>query len=157
MILRRHLAVATAALAAAACDGSPPATARDGGGLDASRVDATPAPSYFDVQLVLNGSGCTEGGCHNPTDREGNLDLVDDAIAALVDVPASGCGTGTTRKRVVRGSPDTSYLVDKLRGRNLCGGERMPFACDRSDPPFCLPEDRVRLIEDWIRAGASSD
>lgn len=153
----RRWIVAAIALAAAGCDGSPSAHAPDGAAPDGPAGATAPAPSYFDVQLALNGSGCTEGGCHNPTDREGGLDLVTDAIAALVDVPATGCSSAAARKLVVRGSPETSYLVDKLRGRNLCSGERMPYACDRADPSFCLSDDRVRLIEEWIRAGARGD
>jgi hypothetical protein len=44
-----------------------------------------------------------------------------------------------------------SYLVDKVRGRNICRGGQMPL---RS---AALPETQIRTIESWICGGARND
>ncbi len=50
------------------------------------------------------------------------------------------------RLRVVPGDPDASFLIDKLRDREV--STRMPLGAEP------LAEEEIRLIEDWIRAGA---
>lgn len=80
------------------------------------------------------------------------MDLVADPWAALVGARSSGCSDG--RRRVVAGKPEASYLIDKLRGRRLCSGKRMPYGCDGSPDRPCLPEERIAMFEAWIRAGA---
>lgn len=52
------------------------------------------------------------------------------------------------RARVVPGRPEASELVRRLRGQ---AQPRMPY----NEPP--LPEDDIRLIEQWIRQGAPDD
>lgn len=54
--------------------------------------------------------------------------------------------SATDRLRVVPGRPEASELVRRIRGQAL---PRMPF----DGPPF-LSDDEIRLIEDWIAAGA---
>lgn len=50
------------------------------------------------------------------------------------------------RMRVVPGEPDTSFLVDKLRNREV--STQMPLGAEP------LAEEEIALIEDWIRDGA---
>lgn len=67
------------------------------------------------------------------------------AYTNLYDVASGEC---TNRKRVNPGSPSTSYIVDKLAGTNLCGGERMP-----KGGPY-LSSAQLDIVRSWITAGA---
>jgi hypothetical protein len=55
------------------------------------------------------------------------------------------------RKRVNPGDPATSYLIDKLKGENLCSGVRMP------KDGQALTATEIGTIEAWITAGASTN
>jgi hypothetical protein len=68
------------------------------------------------------------------------------ARAHLVDAPALECGSA--RVLVAPGSPDDSYLYDKLAGRPLCSGVPMP----KGDVP--LAREELARVFDWICAGA---
>jgi hypothetical protein len=125
-----------------------------GGSSAKVQTDATPAASFIDVQLVLNGAGCTESGCHG-NDKKGGLNLADDAWTALVNVPAHSCKDG--RKLVVPGKPNSSYLLNKLRGTELCNGERMPKGCGQGGADQCLSDERLATLESWIRGGATME
>jgi hypothetical protein len=122
---------------------------------DPSTVDAGPAATFIDVQLVLNGAGCTESGCHG-SDMKGGLDLVSSPWEALVDAKVAGCAD-TGRKRVVRGDPQKSYLLNKVRGTGLCSGTRMPKGCGTNGGPKCLTNEDIAILESWIRGGAGMD
>jgi hypothetical protein len=111
-----------------------------------------PAPVSFskDVAPLLE-TGCGPG-CHvynNPATGSAGLNL-DSAHSwrDLVDAPAFQCGE---RRRVVPGDIRASYLMDKMLGRNLCSGNRMPrgrsyWEADRLDP-----------LGRWICQGARND
>ena len=71
------------------------------------------------------------------------------SYAGLVNVAASQCKDG--RKRVVPGSPSTSYLVQKLTGVNLCSGTQMPKAGQG------LPAAQTQTIVNWICGGAPNN
>jgi hypothetical protein len=47
-------------------------------------------------------------------------------------------------------APETSYLVDKIRGINLCSGTRMP-----KNASLSLAE--IQTIVDWVAEGALND
>lgn len=66
------------------------------------------------------------------------------AYASLVDVTSTQCAD---RLLVAPGSPSTSYLIDKLKGTNMCAGSRMP----KAGP---LTQAQINLVENWITAGA---
>jgi len=66
----------------------------------------------------------------------------------LVGVRATECCDG--RLRVDPGRPDRSYVMQKLRGEELCLGEKMPLSGTVSDA-------EVQTIEDWICAGAQEN
>jgi hypothetical protein len=93
---------------------------------------------------------CSDGMCHSGRRPAAGMDLSSAAAAhaSLVGVPGD-CSDG--RLRVAPGDPDRSYLIDKLRGRNLCRGVQMP---NRGE---ALPESQILLIEDWICGGARND
>src|SRR5690606_13330041 len=95
------IALAAAALAAG-CGSS------DGGGPDAGVV------SLVDVQDLF-AQRCAGSACHvdfTTSEPAGNMDLRAAALcASVIDVPSEEV---PSRRRVVRGDPDASYLACKL-------------------------------------------
>jgi hypothetical protein len=66
------------------------------------------------------------------------------AYAELVNVVSSCAG----RKHVAPGSPGTSYLMNKLIGRDMCSGSVMPKMGGE------LTAAEIQLIQGWICQGA---
>jgi hypothetical protein len=87
---------------------------------------------------------------------DANLDLTDGNVYdELVNVATAQCGGARTL--VVPGAPEDSYLVNKLRGEDMCGGvnsKKMPrtLPAGASAPPWT--ETETALIEAWICGGA---
>jgi len=117
--------------------------------------DASPCDdvtSTFDqIQRHVITPGCGRDTCHNTSQPAHQLSLAPgESHAALVgvapfNVPASNAG----KLRVDPGNPDNSFLLDKLQGKlDSFEGERMPFGLRP------LKKTHIRLIEDWIAAGA---
>lgn len=68
------------------------------------------------------------------------------AIAGTIRLPSNNC---CGQLQIIEpGRPERSYLIDKLLGRDRCGGSRMPL--DR--PAFSA--DEVQVVADWICLGA---
>lgn len=137
-------------LIAFGCGGENPSR----GGDDADAKASAPLAAFIDVRIAFFGAGCTEGGCHNG-DSKGGLNLADDMWSALVNVPASTCMDG--RKLVVPGKPSESYILNKVRGTRLCGGDRMPVGCGEPNGGVCFSEERLATLEGWIRNGAPAE
>jgi hypothetical protein len=109
---------------------------------------------------VLVGTGCGVGACHGSPMVPSKLGLSDKTVAymGLVGVmamgtegpsaPMSGCN-GMPFTRVKAGDPDNSLLVQKLEGKQTCGKE-MPIG-------GMLKPDQIKLVRDWIMAGAKDD
>jgi hypothetical protein len=122
----------------------------DAGGFvcpDASTVESPDAagctPSrtvtYESDVLPIFANHCNGETCHNATWGSGA------AYDDLVGKPSHEC---CERRLLVRpGDPEGSYVIDKLRGENLCGGRSMPLGrtIDPSD---------ILTIADWICEGA---
>jgi hypothetical protein len=53
-----------------------------------------------------------------------------------------------SRLLVAAGAPQSSYLLDKLLGVNLCSGQRMPL---RGSP---LSQSQLDIVQTWIATGA---
>jgi len=68
------------------------------------------------------------------------------AYGNLVNQPS----TESSLNRVTPGSPDSSYLVNKLEGTQTSGG-RMPL---NGNP---LPSSQIELIKRWISTGAPNN
>lgn len=64
--------------------------------------------------------------------------------------PSTEC-TSPVRLRVAPNSPDTSYLIDKLLGVNMCQGNEMPKI------GTYLPNTQIDLLRAWIAAGAPNN
>ena len=99
-------------------------------------------PSYAnDIRTIWN-SKCMP--CHDATQADGQLDLTAAVNVALVNVAMVHSCTNTTR--VIANQPNSSGLMDKLRGTSC--GTRMP---EGSNP---LSAGELVMIESWILAGA---
>src|SRR5579871_5985088 len=113
------------ALALVGCGGGAIPCTVDGGG-----------PSFAsDVQPIL-AARCDGVECHRATWGGAN------GYARLVDVVAPECTDG--RLLVAPGSPSTSYLIEKVRGVDLCQGVQMP----KVGPP--LTDAQIQTLSDWI-------
>ena len=105
------------------------------------------APTLSQIQTQIFDPGCAS--CHTDVGRtpSGGTNLKAGAsFAALVNVP-SNAKTGAIR--VIPGNANGSYLIQKLEGDAGIVGGRMP----RTGPPF-LTDAQVKMIRDWIAAGA---
>lgn len=117
-----------------------------GGGSTDTGDDLCGPPVDFATQVVpILAAQCTGGMCHDAVMPRASLDLLTEPHAAMVNVPSVQCDA---RLLVDPGSPQTSYLVDKLRGRALCDGDLMP----KDEPP--LSPKGIATIEAWICQGA---
>jgi hypothetical protein len=88
--------------------------------------------------------------CHTAVGRNpaGGLNLTHDvAYDSIVNVSGRG-KAGTIR--VIPGSPDTSYMVQKLEGAPGIVGQRMPF----NGGPY-LTDGQMVILRRWITDGAS--
>ncbi|MEM9489563.1 MAG: hypothetical protein AAGC55_10490 [Myxococcota bacterium] len=143
------MVVMTAALGAAGCDdtieaGSPGDT-DPGSGDSLSAIDFAPeSGSLDDLYQAIIYERCSgqPGLCHNGQ-FEPNLSTPALTYAYMVDRPAI---ENPTMLRVAPGDPDRSFLIDKLRGRDV--GTIMPLGADP------LTEAEIQMFEDWIRNGA---
>lgn len=91
-------------------------------------------------------SACTGRSCHEGARAKASLDLAEgQGYAELVGALSIQCA-GVL---VEPGNVDASYLVDKLRGTNLCSGTLMP----KSAPAWS--EDQIALVQAWICHGAA--
>lgn len=97
---------------------------------------STTPPSYSEVSAVLADSCIL---CHAPPSPAGGLNL--NSHAGLMKGGRSG-------PAVLPGDPDKSEIIRRLRGLSE---PRMPM----SGPPW-LSDEKVMLIEQWIKAGAKN-
>lgn len=101
--------------------------------------------SYVDRIEPIFVEACTNMGCHGAPMPKERLDLrVGQGYGDLVGVGAEQC---VGRSRVVPGDPPASYLLDKLRGTNLCSGTKMP-------KNESLSPESIELVASWICHGA---
>ncbi len=80
-------------------------------------------------------AGCQGEACHSSPSR-----------TTTVGQPAWECCN--ERLLIAPGNATHSYLLDKIQGRDLCAGVRMPFG----SPP--LPASQILTIQRWICEGA---
>ncbi len=135
-----------AALAAAACSSgttssttTPSSTTTSSGGVSFSR----------DIQPIFN-ANCVV--CHTGTSGPQGLTLDSGkAYGNLVNVNST---EAPSLKRVAPGSPDKSYIINKLLGtQTQAGGSgaQMPFGAQP------LSQSTISLIQQWITAGAPNN
>ncbi len=101
------------------------------GSFDAGCTPSNPNVQFrTDVLPVFR--GCSGELCHAPW-----------SYGATVGIASAECCD--RRKLVDPGNPSGSYLVQKIRGVDLCGN---------SSKMGDVPVDVIRSIEDWICLGA---
>ncbi len=108
---------------------------------------ASTAPTLSAIQTQIFDPGCAS--CHTDVGRTPSSGLnlkAGSSFRALSNVP-SVAKTGAVL--VIPGNPNGSYLIQKLEGDAGIVGGRMP----RTGPPF-LTDAQVKMIRDWIAAGA---
>ena len=112
----------------------------------AGRQGTTPAQSaeFFESRIrPILAANCFD--CHT-ADKKGGLRL--DSREAILAGGESG-------PAIEAGKPDDSLLVQIITGQVTCGTEmipRMPDDCPKDRP--CLTDDKIKLIKDWVSAGA---
>ena len=104
-------------------------------------------PNFSEIQANVFTPDCATSNCHSGANPAASLSLeAANSYAMLVGV-ASSQSAGT--QRVNPGSPNNSYLVQKLEGTASSGG-RMP-------PNGALPQSEITTIRQWITDGAIDD
>ncbi len=112
---------------------------------DNGTVIADPSFSQ-DIQSIFN-SSCAVSGCHNGTAQAG-LNLSQGvAYVNIVNVNSSQV---PGKKRVLPGDAQSSYLVEKIEGRQSAG-LRMPL--NRG----ALNNTQIQNIRNWIDRGAKDN
>lgn len=150
--MRAPILVSTLFLGLAAAAGSCGSDNGNGGGTGGASGGTGGAggssQQFTAVQAIFSGS-CIF--CHNgsTTDLPGAQDLRPGmSRASIVGVDSVECASMGGRKRIAPGDPANSYLLDKVKGIDLCAGTQMP----PSGSP--LSTDQIAAIEAWIAAGA---
>ena len=134
------------------------------GSSDGDGTPPTPSPPNPTLTNVyrdaVNSSNCAGVQCHTAPAVLSGFALgttKDDLYTVLVNQPAAGpkCGQGVDGgpspfTRVVPGDPDHSLLFLKLNGTPPCG-DAMPTIGNQ------LSKENIKLVHDWIAAGAKND
>lgn len=154
VMTRRHLWSALL-VSVAACGG--------GGDhpVDAGTADASPAcqlattyQDFTSIQENIFKRQCAFMDCHDATAPEAHLDLTGTtAHDQLVDINAES-NVAAGWKRVVAGSPSTSYLMIML-GRYTGPIDPDVGTMPQNSPLLC--DEKLDAIERWITAGAAND
>ena len=99
--------------------------------------------------VALFERSCTAIGCHAGPVPQQNMDLTREHFAAsTIGVPST---ERPELKIIDPGHPESSYLIDKIKGSDDIVGLPMPMTGER------LSEDEISDIEQWITGLADSD
>lgn len=103
-------------------------------------------PTIQSIQSNIFNQNCALSSCHIGSNPASGLNLSEgNAYANIVGVPSREV---PSLQRVKPFSPDSSYLVWKIEGRQGIQGERMP----RGRTP--LSQEQIDVIRQWIANGA---
>lgn len=107
---------------------------------DPEPTETVCTPDAASIERDVFGTSCLDAGCHDATDRAGDLDLATPGAAdALVRRIASTC----PRSLVIPGDPDGSFLLEKIADDQPECGARMPVGAP-------LDPELVACVRDWI-------
>lgn len=114
-------------------------------------------PTFTEVYTRVLKPSCGGVWCHDPyqSPDEARLDTSSQANAYfdLVNVRSVCQGEGSELLRVAPGDAENSMLVAKLEDRG-CG---MPMPVDIAGTPQLLDPELIKLVRDWIDAGAANN
>jgi hypothetical protein len=140
--LQLLLACGTGALLAA-CAGSGEGLDENGRPLDDPAAPLT--AEFASIQAHIFAPRCI--GCHAGAAAPLGMRLTEDAAyASIVNAPSV---EQPSLKRIAPGSPDASYLIQKVSGTASVGG-RMPLG----GPP--LTSDEINALRQWVLDGAAA-
>jgi hypothetical protein len=119
----------------------PPASCPDAGGRPLKDAGAcvSLAPRQFSRDIVPLFDSCAGEICHSFGAGQ---------IALQIGVPADECCDEI--QMIEPRHPERSYVLQKLSGKNLCGGSQMPLG----RAPFS--SDDIQSVADWICEGADT-
>jgi hypothetical protein len=123
----------------ASCPEGGPGTSDGGAAREAGACIPSRLVSYSSDVIPIFAGNCNGEVCHNATWGGSS------AAEFLVNIRAPECCDG--RLLVRPGDPDHSYLVQKLRGGDLCMGRKMPL-------DHTLSDANVSTLIDWVCEGA---
>lgn len=116
--------------------------------------------TFAQVKQVLS-SSCAGNQCHSEPSQ--HIDWVTETglyerLTTVIGNKGADCKGSTP---VVAGDAN-SLLIRIVKGNTMCvadgGGmqdiPRMPNKCGQGGGPQCLTEDKIKIISDWIAAGA---
>ena len=104
-------------------------------------------PVFSEIQASVFTPSCATANCHSGANPPANLNLeAANSHAMLVGMPST---QDPGIQLVAAGSPDMSYLIQKLEGTAGSGG-RMP-------PSGALDQADIDVIRQWITDGALDD
>ena len=88
---------------------------------------------------------CAFSSCHsNAASASAGLNLHnEEALLDMIDRPSA---QDPSKMLIVPGAPQSSYLIDKMRGINLYSGT------DSMPPGSTLCESKIALVEEWIES-----
>jgi hypothetical protein len=107
---------------------------------------AAATPDYETEVRPFFETTCDGSQCHQGPSPILGLNLAFDPYGSIVGVVSFTCGS-QMRLLVEPGHPERSHVMNKLMGAGMCGGQQMP-------PNMPQPEGTLRMIADWICAGA---
>lgn len=113
---------------------------------------AAAVPSFSTDVLPIITRSCAKSSCHgNAAAPSAQLDLrAEQAYGEMVGPASLFCLD--QRKLIAPGNPAGSQILNRIKGIDLCGGERMPLP-----PNPALSDAETATISDWIEAGALFD
>jgi len=112
-----------------------------------------PGSTFAEIQTAIFNASCLNLGCHNGTDRAGDLSLAaDDAYAQLVGVaPVQPNAVSRGMKRVLAGNPTSSFLFVKV---TLPTAFDVTFSGRMPQGAAPLSSDSIERLRAWILRGA---
>jgi hypothetical protein len=126
-------------------------------GSNAASPDArTGDPTLAAIRAEIFNTTCGLSTCHAPPTLAAKLNLRDEGLCEQM-VAHTSC-LFADKLLVVPGKPEVSFLIDKLRGRNLAGAPDPSCATSNERMPFgqpALSEAQIAQVEQWIKSGAS--
>jgi len=119
---------------------------------DASERAPDASDTMLDAVAAIVVPNCAISGCHDSQSKEHGMDLstARKIYDSWVNVKGLDHCRNAPRVRVLPGSAETSYVMAKIMGLELCAqSERMP-----TPPRMALSTEQIEVIRAWIAAGA---